>query len=128
MSRTNEMAELIIKWYSSLDETHCNYPIHRAEALKAIEGLDPVLAIESIAMYNSTALELITDDPNYLAVEYSNDGRFTVSEMVWQPENPRAGMGEHYNRIQTVEVESALDALINLKQRFEYQLSNSLVI
>lgn len=121
MSCTNEMAEMLIHWYANLPEGNIRFPHYREEALRAITDLSAFDAIHRIAKNAPEAFQLIVGHPNYLTIDPGWEGCYAVSEMRYRSDIP----GGPFERMNIVGVNNAFEAMINLKQRYDWEMSSA---
>ncbi|ABY63236.1 hypothetical protein ST201phi2-1p412 [Pseudomonas phage 201phi2-1] len=114
------MAEMLIHWYSNLPDSQLVSPQFRREALCAVTELTAYDAIHHIVRNSPEAFQVYVGYPSYLIIRPSVGGLFTTSEMRYQSQLPEGG----YSQLHSVGTNTAFDAMINLKQRYEWEMAN----
>lgn len=121
MSCTNEMAEMLIHWWTNLPEGSLVNPELRYEVLCAVQELSAFDAIHHIVKNCPEAFQVYVGYPSYLMISPTVTSIFGISEMRYQSQLPGGG----YSQLHWVETHSAFEAMINLKQRYDWEMSNA---
>lgn len=118
-------ARLLMEWYCNLGKGHSSEPmvepIARVEAIKAVGGKTQMEALQVLMDHFPQALKIYVGYPSHLEVLPGYDGTYIVSEMRFQSDKP----GNTYQRLHSVTTPNALEAMINLKQRYDWEMSSS---